>query len=314
MYLGLLEVNLELMVAWAVRPANSCDNNFVVEAAYYEISASTIFYIALIMLYIVSFMLYRISYGRLLPGFDISRTNWPDSCPSIQFDRTQWKRSDESLESYRRRVVHNFIRAEHVVTVQPFGIPEMGVDSATLTQEQIDQLKIVIYKKSVDLHASQETLGETSLQRKGATMITNPTALMSRPSTLERRNSTKTISQHINLSPLQRSKSTRTVSHSKLPDGMVEMDDFSNVFDLQNSSAVVVLSPAVDQDSTHHNSNNKTTDDTCALCLEDYLDGDRLRELGCEHRYHSECVDSWLLENKRVCPVCNGDALKGVLP
>lgn len=54
----------------------------------------------------------------------------------------------------------------------------------------------------------------------------------------------------------------------------------------------------------------KTTDDTCALCLEDYEDGEELRELKCEHRYHSECIDEWL-SHKRSCPVCNADALLG---
>ena len=58
---------------------------------------------------------------------------------------------------------------------------------------------------------------------------------------------------------------------------------------------------------------DKTTDDICALCIEEYAPGDRLRELHCAHRFHALCIDNWLLEQRRTCPVCNQDSV-GKIP
>jgi len=44
--------------------------------------------------------------------------------------------------------------------------------------------------------------------------------------------------------------------------------------------------------------------ETCCICLDDYVIGDKLRILPCDHAYHIKCIDPWLLKNKRVCPQC----------
>jgi len=44
--------------------------------------------------------------------------------------------------------------------------------------------------------------------------------------------------------------------------------------------------------------------ETCCICLDDYVPGDKLRILPCDHAYHVKCIDPWLLKNKRVCPQC----------
>lgn len=48
--------------------------------------------------------------------------------------------------------------------------------------------------------------------------------------------------------------------------------------------------------------------DTCAICLDLFEDGEELRHLACHHEFHTECIDPWLLTRKRTCPLCKGDA------
>ena len=62
--------------------------------------------------------------------------------------------------------------------------------------------------------------------------------------------------------------------------------------------------------------------ETCAICLDDYVEGEKIRILPCNHGmfqfdfvysvfdlccslgYHMKCIDPWLTKNRRVCPVC----------
>ncbi|KAI3464390.1 hypothetical protein Pfo_021053 [Paulownia fortunei] len=50
------------------------------------------------------------------------------------------------------------------------------------------------------------------------------------------------------------------------------------------------------------------TSTTCAICLEDYNMGEKLRILPCRHKFHAICVDAWLTSWRTFCPVCKRDA------
>ncbi|XWS15395.1 hypothetical protein CRYUN_Cryun35bG0093300 [Craigia yunnanensis] len=53
---------------------------------------------------------------------------------------------------------------------------------------------------------------------------------------------------------------------------------------------------------------DNSTSRTCAICLEDYTMGEKLRILPCRHKFHAFCVDSWLTTWRTFCPVCKRDA------
>lgn len=44
---------------------------------------------------------------------------------------------------------------------------------------------------------------------------------------------------------------------------------------------------------------------SCAICLSDFVEKEKLRRLPCGHLFHKCCVDQWLRRNKK-CPLCNG--------
>nr|GMD33071.1 RING-H2 finger protein ATL39-like [Ipomoea batatas] len=45
----------------------------------------------------------------------------------------------------------------------------------------------------------------------------------------------------------------------------------------------------------------------CAVCLESFKVGDKCRLLKCNHCFHAQCIDSWLI-NTAFCPICRAGA------
>ncbi len=46
----------------------------------------------------------------------------------------------------------------------------------------------------------------------------------------------------------------------------------------------------------------------CAICLENYQAGERIRTVPCLHSFHSSCIDQWLAD-RALCPICKQPAI-----
>ena len=65
------------------------------------------------------------------------------------------------------------------------------------------------------------------------------------------------------------------------------------------------------EESNDQKQNHQIQDERCVICLEQFKDGDRLRVLPCEHRFHTGCIDKWLSGSSShegcftgLCPTC----------
>ncbi|RSM18463.1 hypothetical protein CDV31_002598 [Fusarium ambrosium] len=45
----------------------------------------------------------------------------------------------------------------------------------------------------------------------------------------------------------------------------------------------------------------------CSICTEDFIEGVKLRKLPCGHLFHPQCIDPWLMDRARTCPLCRVD-------
>jgi Ring finger domain len=45
----------------------------------------------------------------------------------------------------------------------------------------------------------------------------------------------------------------------------------------------------------------------CSICTEDFIKGEDIRVLPCNHKFHPGCVDPWLLNVSGTCPLCRID-------
>ncbi|KAJ3257542.1 hypothetical protein HK103_004451 [Boothiomyces macroporosus] len=235
--------------AWIIRPSDV--GTFVVEATYLEILIPLIVYAAFAFIYISAYFLNRISEGYCLPGLQFKYHGFP-YCPEIGFDITRWRREGESVADYRVRARREYNAMNILVTQQPVNAFPMTTVDMKLTQEELDELKIVVY------------------QKKNLQSVSKLTLVDDTPSNLQ------------------------SVSRITLQEKLETVQE----------GTVLQVDKEVEPEE-----NEKSTDETCAMCLEDYEDNDQLRELYCGHRYHSSCIDVYLLNQKRICPVCNADAL-----
>uniref|UniRef100_A0A8C0GJV4 E3 ubiquitin-protein ligase RNF43 n=1 Tax=Chelonoidis abingdonii TaxID=106734 RepID=A0A8C0GJV4_CHEAB len=48
----------------------------------------------------------------------------------------------------------------------------------------------------------------------------------------------------------------------------------------------------------------------CAICLEEFSEGQELRIISCSHEFHRECVDPWLQQH-HTCPLCMFNIIEG---
>lgn len=58
----------------------------------------------------------------------------------------------------------------------------------------------------------------------------------------------------------------------------------------------------------YNKSKFRNDDNKCVVCQYDFKNGENVTKLSCGHLFHSDCVDTWLYNNK-VCPMCHKEII-----
>ena len=106
---------------------------------------------------------------------------------------------------------------------------------------------------------------------------------------------------------LRRRKYKKVVAPSAAPSTVSEGDSKENeggaAGDVEQQAAKAAAAAAhVDPDS-------RFNQDSCVICLCEFENGDQLMVLPCEHEYHTECINPWLLKKSSKCPICKASCM-----
>lgn len=75
----------------------------------------------------------------------------------------------------------------------------------------------------------------------------------------------------------------------------------------QTSGPNVAHDEGIAAASNDERSNPPPETQGCSICTEDFEMGQDQRVLPCDHRFHPECIDPWLLNVSGTCPLCRID-------
>ncbi|KAF8928297.1 hypothetical protein EDD21DRAFT_204197 [Dissophora ornata] len=75
------------------------------------------------------------------------------------------------------------------------------------------------------------------------------------------------------------------------------------------SVAALAAAEALDAGARTEVPNQQFVNETCAICLDDFSEGEEIRTLPCHHEFHCECIDPWLTRKSSTCPLCKYECL-----
>lgn len=106
------------------------------------------------------------------------------------------------------------------------------------------------------------------------------------------------------------------------PQSLPETSSQAQPHPSSTASAVPKGQPEANHDAvttetaTNDPTNTPSTDDpvanadnglACSVCTDDFTKGQDVRVLPCNHKFHPECIDPWLLNVSGTCPLCRVD-------
>jgi hypothetical protein len=92
-------------------------------------------------------------------------------------------------------------------------------------------------------------------------------------------------------------------------DGAADADSTHRSTPTTTAAAAATADPTPTNPTANKEATTATPENapSCSICTEDFTLGSDVRVLPCNHRFHPECVDPWLLNVSGTCPLCRID-------
>mmetsp|Transcript_23157 Transcript_23157/g.25715 ORF Transcript_23157/g.25715 Transcript_23157/m.25715 type:complete len:119 (-) Transcript_23157:134-490(-) len=89
----------------------------------------------------------------------------------------------------------------------------------------------------------------------------------------------------------------------------ISPEDYDLLLQLDESvpNKTVDASKVDSLDTFKFSSTEHDCDTPCSVCLSPYCDGESITKLSCDHIFHKDCIDNYLKNYGRNCPLCGLD-------
>ena len=77
-----------------------------------------------------------------------------------------------------------------------------------------------------------------------------------------------------------------------------------NIKKMYHNMVINILIKEINKDEIVDKINN-----TCSICLGEYIDDRKMSRLKCGHIYHKECIMKWINNNNNECPLCRTEVI-----
>ncbi|KAF9341037.1 E3 ubiquitin-protein ligase rnf13 [Linnemannia elongata] len=121
-------------------------------------------------------------------------------------------------------------------------------------------------------------------------------------------NTTRTSTSASRANSIRQSISGRSVSGRSISGHSVRSQNAIAAATALESSTAATTAQTAGSSSTAH-IDDDDSEDACAICLDEFEDGEEIRSLPCHHEFHCDCIDPWLVRKSSTCPLCKFDCL-----
>ncbi|KAF9580505.1 hypothetical protein BGW38_002834, partial [Lunasporangiospora selenospora] len=197
--------------------------------------------------------------------------------------------------------------------------------NGTIRMRKVTLDKATLDKFSVRIYGKANPVAESSrAQEDQLKVVTIPESAITSETTSEfTMDSSASVTTSTTMQP--ETRDPRAITDIKKAGGVYEIlqgsrPNLSRANSLAGQSlrslTAIAAATALDANTPENTTEPNTTrvrhelvNDACAICIDEFSEGEEVRKLPCGHEFHCECIDPWLMRKSSTCPLCKYDCL-----